>query len=99
MVDRWGAMTRIDSPLATLDGISPEDLQGQPLIISDQSFIDSKLSTWLGHHIDRLHLVGTYNLLNNAVIMIVNGLAEAITLDGIYNTHRSNIKLSLSNLN
>ena len=49
--------------------------------------MDSQLAEWLGFSIDQLSIVGTYNLLYNASLMVDNGTFGALALDGIINTY------------
>lgn len=80
-LDTWGLLMRRDTPLAALPSISPEDLQGLPLLASRQSFIRNELTDWCGHDFEQLHIVATYNLLYNAALMVDEGFGYALCLD------------------
>ena len=86
MKDRWGVLMRRDSPLARLDFIRPEDLLDKPLLHSRQSRIREGIQNWFGCDIDALNIVGTYNLLFNASLMVEEGVGYALCLDGLINT-------------
>lgn len=81
--DRWGLLMRRDHPLAKKTGITPDDLQGLPLIASRQSIAHNELSGWLGKQYDSLHIVTTYNLLHNASLMVEENVGCALCLDHI----------------
>lgn len=81
--DRWGLLMRRDHPLAKKTGITPDDLQGIPLIASRQSIAHNELSGWLGKQYDSLHIITTYNLLHNASLMVEENVGCALCLDHI----------------
>lgn len=85
--DRWGLLIHRNHPLAKQTVIHPQELKTVPLIISRQTSVDSQLAEWLGFSIDQLSIVGTYNLLYNASLMVDNGTFGALALDGIINTY------------
>ncbi len=84
--DTWGVLMRRDSPLAKKECISPEDLWGQPLIISEQADMDEALARWMNRDLSQLEIIATYNLLFNASLMVEEGLGYAIGFDKIINT-------------
>lgn len=84
--DIWGLLMRKDHPLAAHSHIVPEDLKQTPLLCSRQMLIQNELSGWLGYPLDRLNIVGTYNLIYNASIMVEEGLGCALTIDRLINT-------------
>ena len=75
-----------DAPLARKDTISPEDLWGQPLLISQQEANGGGLMQWMKRSISELDIVATYNLLFNASLLVEEGLGYAICFDQIINT-------------
>ena len=83
--DTWGVLMRRDSPLAKKETISPEDLWDKPLIISRQAFYSSDLQELLQCEINKLNIVGTYNLLFNGSLMVDDGIGYALCLDNIIN--------------
>lgn len=83
--DIWGVLMKKDSPLAEKTGITPEDLWDKPLIISQQRD-NGTLTKWMGKEMSELDIVGTYNLIFNASLMVEEGLGYAIGLDKIINT-------------
>ena len=84
--DIWGVLMPKDSPLAGKEAISPEDLHGQPLLISQQEQKEGQLSRWMKCRLSDLDIIMTYNLLFNASLLVEEGLGYAVCLDGIINT-------------
>lgn len=84
--DRWGLLTRKDSPLAGKEAIGPEDLRDQPLLLSQQSMVREDLSAWLGYEAEALRVVATYNLIYNASLLVETGVGHALCLEHLANT-------------
>ena len=83
--DTWGVIMRKDSPLARLEKISAEDLNGLPLIMSQQSLAQKELLNWFGKDECALNIVATYTLIYNASIMAEEGIGYVIALDRLIN--------------
>lgn len=84
--DTWGLLLRKDAPLASHHSIVPEDLLGLPLLCSRQALIQNELAGWLGYSTEKLNLVGSYNLIYNASVMVEEGICAALSIDGLINT-------------
>ncbi len=84
--ERWGVLMRKDSPLADCDYITPDDLKDKPLLHSRQSKVQDGIQAWFGYDIEELNIVGTYNLLYNASLMVEEGVCYALCLDKLINT-------------
>ncbi|MDD5799802.1 MAG: LysR family transcriptional regulator [Coriobacteriales bacterium] len=84
--DRWGALVRSDSPLARGMQVRPAQLSQQPLIMSRQSEREKIISNWFGKDVSQLNVVGTYNLVYNASLMVREGMGVALTVEGLVNT-------------
>lgn len=84
--DTWGLLMRADDPLTAKRLITPEDVRDIPLIVSAQSAGSNMISGWLGRDQSSLDIVGTYNLLFNASLMVEAGLGYALCIDGIIDT-------------
>ncbi|MHC5373678.1 LysR family transcriptional regulator [Enterococcus sp. LJL120] len=89
--DQWGVLINNHHPLADQKHITPADLQAVPLLISNQSFVDNQLASWLGGNLANYQILGTYNLLYNASLLVKDGLAAVLCLDGIINTTGTNL--------
>jgi len=92
VVDTWGLITVKDHPLATKNVITAADLKEEPLFISRQAQVPSQLSDWLEASLDQFRIVGTYNLLYNASLMVEAGLGSALSIDGILETKQTNLR-------
>lgn len=84
----FGVMKK-DSPLAALDNIRPENLQGIPLLCSRQALAGNELSGWLRESSEKLNIAATYNLIYNATLMVEEGVGYALCLDKLVNTTSS----------
>lgn len=84
--DTWGVLMRKDHPLAQRSAVRPEDLYGEPLLLSRQIKDGSPFLTWLGRNLTQLNVVSTHNLIYNASLMVEEGLGLAVTLEGLINT-------------
>lgn len=86
LADHWGILINENHPLATQAAITPDILVDQPLLISNQSLVDNQLAEWLGGNLENFHVVGTYNLLYNASLLVKESDMVALCIDGIINT-------------
>lgn len=88
--DRWGLLMRRDDPLAgqTENGVTPEQMRELPLLVSVQVLGESNhfLSRWLGANADTLRIVGRYNLIYNASLMVESGIGHALCMDNLIPT-------------
>lgn len=84
--DVWGVLMRKDSPLASKDSITPEDLWDQPLILSQQEEKGGKVTQWLKRQRTELNVTATYNLIFNASLLVDEGLGYAVSFDKIIHT-------------
>lgn len=91
VTDTWGVYMREDSPYAALPSITAETLRELPLICSRQSLVNGDFTDWLGHDLKNLHIIGTYNLLYNASLMVSEGLGYALCLDKLMNLETSGL--------
>ena len=83
--DVWGLIMRQDNPLAAKQSVSLDDLFREPLLCSAQALV-SDHPRWFGERLDELNIVGTYNLLFNAALMVREGLGSALSFDQIVDT-------------
>ena len=87
--DEWGVLMRRDAPLADRPFITPEDLMGQPLILSQQEETSHIISRWMNCDPARLNVAATYNLIFNASLLAEEGLGYTLSFDGLINTKDS----------
>jgi DNA-binding transcriptional LysR family regulator len=83
-----GLLTRKDSGLAQKERITPQDLLGVPLLTSSRQYEDRQpeFAAWMGENYERLEVVGTFNLLYNAALLVESGLGHAVCIDGLADT-------------
>ena len=79
--DRWGVLVRLDSPLAGLDSVTPDDLEQIPLIISGRERVQRELANWFGDRWERLQIAASFNLILNAANMVRYGVGTALSFD------------------
>ena len=73
---------RPDSPLTEKESVTPEDLSDLPVCIVKRSLIKNELASWFGDYFKKLNIRFTSNMSTNASIMVRNGLAYALVLEG-----------------
>lgn len=83
--DTWGVLIKKDSPLSAKGAITSADLDGFPLIMPRGVQPSKILSGYLDRKNNGIDIVGTYNLVYNASIMVKDGIGCALCLDGIIN--------------
>lgn len=91
-IDHWGLLMHKDHPYAEKDSIIPEDLKSLALFVSNQSLVDDQIGEWLGENLNSHQIIGTYNLLYNASILVEEGIGCALCIDGIVNTQGTDLK-------
>ncbi|MDE5597464.1 MAG: LysR family transcriptional regulator [Lachnospiraceae bacterium] len=84
--ETWGVLMRKDSPLASHESISANDLSGLPLIVSNQTFNSNKSIAFFEENKPASHIVASYNLIYNAGLMVEAGIGYALCIDGLINT-------------
>ena len=84
--EKWGVLVRKDSELAKKEKISPDDLVQVPLILVKRTLVQNELVNWFGEYYDQIHVIATYNLINNAAVMVENniGVALCVNLENTY---------------
>ena len=83
--DRWGLLMRKDSSLSCKKYIEPNDMRNIPIFTSRQYLVKNLISGWLGFDFEKLNIIGSYNLLFNASIMVEEGLGYALCIDRLIN--------------
>lgn len=87
--ERWGLLMQADHPLAKKDYILREDLFSVPLITSDRLSIQKELENWLGDNFSKLDIFATYNIITNVAMLVNEGVASALTIEGAVNLFES----------
>lgn len=84
--DQWGLILPKNDPLAQKATISPADLVGLPLLVSEQALEEHRFQDWWGNTGQQINIIGTYTLVFNAELMVKQGNAYIITFDNLLNT-------------
>ena len=82
--DAMGLVMRREDPMAAKDFIEPADLRGMPLLVSSRETnrtID--LISWSAGALseEELNIIGSYNLIFNAMLIVESGIANAVCID------------------
>ncbi|MDO4400990.1 MAG: LysR family transcriptional regulator, partial [Coriobacteriia bacterium] len=83
IVDKWGVLMRSDDDLAAKDAITPDDLLGRPLVLSQQGQTRI-MDSWFGEHLAQLNVAATYNLPLNCKFLVRGGAGVAVTYEGLF---------------
>ena len=62
------------------------DLNGLPVLTSNQTMVHNEISGWFGRNCESLNITATYNLIYNATLMVDEGVGCALCIDGLVNT-------------
>ena len=89
--DVFGLLMRNDSSLASSETISPMDIVGIPIITAGSMLVRNAFSAWFGKPIDLLNIVGTYNMIYNAALMVEEGVGYALTIKGLTQNDSGNL--------
>lgn len=79
--DRWMVVVPSGHPLAQKTLCTPEDLSGQPLIVSAQALSHRELAGWFGESAPSI--TATYSLFFNGSQLVKAGLGVALSLEGL----------------
>ncbi len=87
--DTWGVLMRLDHPLVEKAAVTPTDLLNVPLLGSRvtvrHSGVKNATAEWFGKSFEKLNIVGSYNLIYNAALMVKGGLGCALVMDKLAN--------------
>lgn len=83
MKENWVVLMRPDDALAKKEGITAKDLSAAPLILPRRTRVQNELASWFGDYYEKLDVVFTSNLNTNGAIMVENGLAYSIVVEGV----------------
>lgn len=80
--EHWVVLMRPEDPLAEKQSVSAKDLSELPLILPRRLRVQSELASWFGDYYKNLNVRFTSNLSTNAAIMVANGLAYSVVIEG-----------------
>lgn len=76
--DIWGTVMRADHPLSSKETILVDDLAGEPLFCSEQSW-NNEIPEWAGDRFSKLRLEGSFRLAYNGSMFALEGLGILLT--------------------
>jgi len=82
--DDWGIIVPLTDPLAQNEAINPIELMSLPLIVPRRHIVQAEISDWLQVPAEELKLVGSQNLLSNAILLTRAGFGYALCARGAY---------------
>lgn len=77
----WGLLDRRDSGRNRKEKITAKELTSVPLILVGRELVKHELAGWFGEYYNQLHIVGTYNLINNAAALVEKGIGAALCMN------------------
>lgn len=80
--EKWVVLMPPDDPLTKKDAVTAQDLALLPLILPRRMKVQSELASWFGDHYKDLSVLFTSSLGTNAAIMVSQGLAYALVIEG-----------------
>lgn len=82
MKENWVVLMRPDDSLTQKECVTAKDLSDLPLILPRRMSVQSELASWFGEYYEGLNVVFTSNLSTNGAIMVSNGLAYSLVIEG-----------------
>lgn len=80
--ERWVVLMPPTDPLAEKEVVTAKDLSSLPLILPRRLQVRSELASWFGNYYKQLQVLFTSNLTTNGAIMVENGLAYSVVIEG-----------------
>lgn len=80
--ERIGILVRADSALANRAEILPEELLGEPLIVPVRRELRQNFRNIIGTVYDRFNIVATFNVINNASLLVLRGVGSVLVIEG-----------------
>lgn len=80
--EKWVVLMHPEDALAKKEFVTAKDLSELPLILPRRLSVQSELASWFGDYYANLHVLFTSNLNTNGAIMVMNGLAYSVVIEG-----------------
>lgn len=80
--ERWVVLMPPNDPLVQKEYITPGDLSELSLILPRRLQVQSELASWFGDYYKNLKILFTSNLSTNGAIMVKEGLAYSLVIEG-----------------
>ena len=93
--DRSGVAVGVGSPWASLDAVAPTDLVRMPLLVSSRTSNQTvDIEAWSGGTLRRedLNVVGTFDLIGNAALLVKTGEACALGIDHLFHLNSDELQ-------
>lgn len=81
VTSRFGLLMKSDYPLAEKPFICPEDLNKLPLILPKRLELQRQLSQWSGTDLENFNITGTFDVAQNASLLVKYGRGCALSLE------------------
>lgn len=82
MKEKWVVLMPPNAPLAEKEFITASDLSDVPLILPRRLQVQSELASWFGDYYKNLNILFTSNLSTNSAVMVKEGLAYSLVIEG-----------------
>lgn len=82
MREKWVVLMRPDDELAKKESVTAKDLSESSMILPRRLNVQSELASWFGDYYPNLHVLFTSNLNTNGAVMVRNGLAYSVVIEG-----------------
>ncbi|SDM49031.1 LysR family transcriptional regulator [Lachnospira pectinoschiza] len=83
--DIWGVYMPQDCPLAEKSSVTIEDLLPYPVMCSEQA-LRADIPRWGGELTEKLNVVANFNLANNGLVFVREGVGIALGFEGLVET-------------
>lgn len=80
--ERIGILTRADSHLASLGMVTADELVAEPLIVPVRRELRQNFRNIIGTVYDRFNIVATFNVINNASLLVLRGVGSVLVIEG-----------------
>ena len=78
--EQWGVLVHEHPPLARKEAVTPEDLAGIPLILTQRGLIQQEMERWFGPYAQQLQVNATGNLPYNMALLAGAHIGVYLTL-------------------
>ena len=79
--ERWGVLVPETSPLARRDSVTPEDLAGEPLILTARQLMRREVLRWFGPYAENVRVMASGNLPYNMAQLARSGMGMFLCID------------------
>lgn len=87
--DRCGILMNSSSPLAKQESVTVDDLLGLPILGNKRQSVQSFYRKALGESYDKLNIIATFNLINNAALFALQNKGYIFTLEGTVKNYQN----------